>query len=135
SSREGRKRDDRLADRPGPQHRDRFAEPQLGHVHGVERGHESAAAADERLRRQLARELDHLHARLHPDRLGPSAEETVARAVTDAVDFARGTARGLPRDETLVAVVAGFIDVEEGDDVAFFDAIALDVAKPAGGLG
>ena len=120
-ARQRRERDDRLTHRADAEHRDRFAEADLGHVHRVQRRDQSAAAADERLRRQLLRQLDHLHARLHPDRLSPSAEQPVVRAVGDAVDLPRRAARRLPRDEAVVAVVAGLVDVEEGDDVAFLD--------------
>jgi len=37
----------------------------------------------------------------------------------------------LARDETVIAVVAGLVDVEEGDDVAFLYGVALDVSDPA----
>ena len=120
---ERRERDDRLTHGTDAEHGDGFAESDLGHVDGVQRGHETAAAADEGFRCQLLRQLDHLHARLHPDRFGPSAEQAVVRAVADAVDLARRTLRRLTRDETVVAVVAGLVDVEKGDDVAFLDVL------------
>ena len=81
--------------------------------------------------RELGRKLDQLHAGLHPDRFGPSAEQSVVRAVGDAVHLARRTARRLPRDETVIAVVAGLVHVEEGDDVAFANGVAVDVAQLA----
>ena len=47
-----RERHDRLAHRPDAEHGDRLIEPDLGAVHRVQRGHETAAAADERLGRE-----------------------------------------------------------------------------------
>ncbi len=93
----------------------------------VQRRHQPAAAADERLRRQTFGQPDHLHARLHPDLLGPAAERPVVGAVGDAVDLARGAARGLLGDEALVAGAAGLVDVEERDEVAFAEGATLHV--------
>src|SRR6185503_13033893 len=115
--------------RADAEHGDRLAEAEFSHVDGVQRGDQSAAATDERLRRQLLWNLDHLHAGLHPDRLGPTAEQTVVRAVGDLVHFAMRAPRRLARDETVVAVVAGLMDVEEGDDIAFLDRAAIDVSE------
>src|SRR6185437_851391 len=85
-------------------------------------------------RRELRRELDHLHARFHPDRLRPTAEQSLRRAVGDAVDLALGAFRRLSRDEAVVAGVAGLVDVEKGDDVAFLHGVAPDVEHSAGRL-
>src|SRR5262249_50055423 len=84
---------------------------------------------------EARRQLDHLDAGLEPDRLRPTAEETVLGAVGDAVDLSGRTARWLAGDETLIAVVACLVDVEEGDDVAFFDLLAVNVLDaPTGGF-
>src|SRR4029079_4623385 len=94
-------------------------------------GHEAATAADESFGTEIGRQLHHLHAGLHPDRFGPAAEQSFVGAIADTVDASfRATSR-LAGDETVVAVVTGLVDVEEGDDVAFLDRRALDVGELA----
>src|SRR6185503_310565 len=61
----------------------------------------------------------------------PAAEQSFVGAIADTVDASfRATSR-LAGDETVVAVVTGLVDVEEGDDVAFLDRRALDVGELA----
>ena len=132
-ARQRRERHDRLAHRTGTEYGDGFPELELGHVYRVQRGDKPASAADERLGRKRWRQLDQLDARLHPDRLGPSAEQSLARPVRNSVHFARRAARRLARDETLVAVIAGLVHIEKGDGVALANRVAMNVAEPATG--
>src|SRR6185437_8301555 len=72
-----------------------------------------------------------LHPGLHPDRPSPTAEQALGGAVGDAVHLALGTLGRLAGDETVIAGVAGLVDIEEGDDVALLHGVAPDVHHAA----
>ena len=92
-------------------------------------GHESAAAADKCVGTEIGRQLHHFHAGLHPNRLSPATEQSFVGAIADTVDASFGATSRLASDETVVTVVAGLVDVEEGDDVSFLYSVALDVRQ------
>src|SRR5262245_57557655 len=93
----------------------------------MDAGGESAPAADEGLGIVCIGKPDHLDARLHPHRAGPTAEEAVVGTVGDAVDLPVRAARRLLGDETVPATVAGLVDIEKGDHVTFLERGAFDV--------
>ena len=72
-----------------------------------------------------------LDARLDPDHFGPAAEQAVLDAIRDAVHPAVRAPRRLLRHQALEAVIAGLVDVEKRDQVAFAERLAVDVDELA----
>src|SRR6476659_4275940 len=95
------------------------------------RRHEPAAASDERLRVELLRQMYELHTRPHVQCLRPAAEQSVLHPVGDAVDFAMRAACGLLRHEAVIARATRLVHVEERDEVAFAERVALHIRQRA----
>src|SRR5688572_29631705 len=95
----------------------------------MKRRDEPASTADERFGIETLRQMNELDARTRIQRLGPSAEESILRAVGDAVDLPVRAPRRLLRDETVITGAARLVHIEERDDVTFTERRALDVRE------
>jgi len=128
-------RDDAEANGAGALDEHGVSKDQRRAVDGVHRRDQSAATADVGFGRHRFRQLCHRHARLEVDRLGPSAEQSLARRVGDAVHTPRLAARRGVRDGARPAPAARPVDVEKHQAVAFGDGGAVDAAHVTSHLG
>src|SRR4051812_30814266 len=105
-AREPRQRDDTQADGARSLHEHAIGELQRRAIEGMHGCDQPAAAADVVLRGNRLRKHRADDTRLEVDRLAPSAEQSVARGVSDAVDLAADALRGRRADRTRVTAAA-----------------------------
>ena len=132
---QSRERDGAETDGTGPLHEHAVAKDQRRAVNGVHSGNQPAPAADVGFGRHRVRQLRHGHARLEVDGLGPSAEQSLARRVGDAVHTPSLAPRGRARDRAGAAAAARAMHVEEHQAIAFDDGRAVHAAHVTTHLG
>jgi hypothetical protein len=94
-----------------------LAESQSGPFDRMHGRDEATSSTDERLGIESFRQPEHVDAGLHPQGLGPTTQQAVARAIRDAVDAPVRAPRRLPGHEALIASVAGAVHIEKCDQV------------------
>ena len=109
-----------------PLHEDRIAQRHSRAIDRMDRGDQSASAADVGFRRNRVGQHGHRHTRLQVDRFGPAAEQPLVRRIGDAIHATRFTARRRSRHRAGAAASAGAVDVEEDDPIPFADRRAVE---------